>query len=313
MFVTSKVRAKITDADPVFKTRYLGSMEVFVPNGTGCTNAPVQKLWDNSGEEKGMRRVTTVINVHGIFMRDSDKKKDEGQLFPIENISFCNAESIANGKIFSWISKEENGPKLICHAVLCSTPEKAKSMALVMSRAFQIAYKEWKTEQNNVERSERMHSLKTKTSDIKLKPKYEVQQQGSPSVQNSNVQRGNISHNGNSIITEAEVNSKCNENDTEISIHEDDDKSIQSSTSSGKGSVNSKYKHSECQTGDIPNSDGSTISGVNQSIEDDIDSRPESRKDISVQADCSESTANIQKLQICENFEENDTTMTHKL
>jgi hypothetical protein len=52
-------------------------MEVFVPNGT-------------------------------IFMRDSNKKKDEGQLFPIENISFCNAESIANGKIFSWISKEEN-------------------------------------------------------------------------------------------------------------------------------------------------------------------------------------------------------------
>jgi hypothetical protein len=158
-----------------------------------------------------------------------------------------------------------------------------------------------------------MHSLKTKTSDIKLKPKYEVQQQGSPSVQHGNVQRGNISHNGNSIITEAEVNSKCNENDTEISIHEDDDKSIQSSTSSGKGSVNSKYKDSECQTGDIPNGDGSTMSGVNQSIEDDIDSRPESRKDISVQADCSESTANIQKLQICENFEENDTTMTHRL
>lgn len=313
MFVTSKVRAKITDADPVFKTRYLGSMEVFVPNGTGCTNAPVQKLWDNSGEEKGMRRVVTVINVHGIFMRDSDKKKDEGQLFPIENISFCNAESIANGKIFSWISKEENGPKLVCHAILCSTPEKAKSMALVMSRAFQIAYKEWKTEQSNVQRSERMHSLKTKTSEIKLKPKYQVQQQRSPSVQNGNIQRGNISHNGNSIVTEAEVNSKCNEKDTEITIYEGDDKSIQSSTSSGKESVISKYKDFECQTGDIPNGDMSTISGVDQSIQDDIDSKSESRKDISVQADCRESTTNIEKLQICEDSDENETTMTHRL
>lgn len=247
MFVSSKVRAKITDSDPVFKTRYLGDVEVYVPNGTGCTNAPVQKLWDNSGEEKAMNKVTTVINIHGIFMKDSDKKKDEGKLFPIENISFCNAESIANGKIFSWISKEESSPRLLCHAVLCSTPEKAKSMALVMSRAFQIAYKEWKTEQNNIVRSHRKDSVKTKTADvdIQLKSRYQIDQTRPHGHQNG-VQKNKP----DVAITEAIPNT-CIKNGSDS----DDSKSIKSSTSSGNESVNSKYKDSECQTNEAKRSD----------------------------------------------------------
>ncbi|CAG2206025.1 unnamed protein product [Mytilus edulis] len=209
MFVSSKVRAKITDSDPVFKTRYLGDVEVYVPNGTGCTNAPVQKLWDNSGEEKAMNKVTTVINIHGIFMKDSDKKKDEGNA--------------------------------VQH------PEKAKSMALVMSRAFQIAYKEWKTEQNNIVRSHRKDSVKTKTADvdIQLKSRYQIDQTRPHGHQNG-VQKNKP----DVAITEAIPNT-CIKNGSDS----DDSKSIKSSTSSGNESVNSKYKDSECQTNEAKRSD----------------------------------------------------------
>lgn len=238
MFVSSKVRAKITDDDPVFKTRYLGNTEVFVPNGTGCTNAPVQRLWDNSGEEKTLRKLTTVINIHGIFIKDTDKKNSDRIFYPIENISFCNAESIANGKIFSWIAKEENSPKLLCHAVLCSTPEKAKSMALVMSRAFQIAYKEWKIEQNNAQRYERKSFVKTKTADINLQLKSRYQtSQTSASVQ---LDEHRIS--GHTEQTEEEIVNKNRDS-------QNDARSLDSSASTEKSSSNSQYKDSESQTG----------------------------------------------------------------
>ncbi|XP_052057500.1 protein FAM43A-like [Mytilus californianus] len=281
MFVSSKVRAKITDSDPVFKTRYLGNVEVYVPNGTGCTNAPVQKLWDNSGEERAMNKVTTVINIHGIFMKDSDKKKDEGKLFPIENISFCNAESIANGKIFSWISKEENSPRLLCHAVLCSTPEKAKSMALVMSRAFQIAYKDWKTEQNNIARSHRKDSVKTKTADfdIQLKARYQIDQTGTHDLQNG-VQKTKIDD--SETEGKAEI---CMKNGSDY----DDSKSNKSSTSSENESVGSKYKDSECQTSEVKNPDTTRDYKEIQPAEkiDNIgkDTLTNDLKDISIQAD----------------------------
>ena len=238
MFVSSKVRAKITDDDPVFKTRYLGNTEVFVPNGTGCTNAPVQRLWDNSGEEKTLRKLTTVINIHGIFIKDTDKKNSDRIFYPIENISFCNAESIANGKIFSWIAKEENSPKLLCHAILCSTPEKAKSMALVMSRAFQIAYKEWKIEQNNAQRYERKSFVKTKTADINLQLKSRYQtSQTSASVQLDE-------HRISAHIEQTEEETVNKNRDSQ-----NDARSLDSSASTEKSSSNSQYKDSESQTG----------------------------------------------------------------
>lgn len=164
MFSAIKVRASITDRDPVFKAKYIGSVETFVASGTGCTNGPVQKLWDNAGSERDLKRVSILINTNGLLMRDLDKKKDEGKAFSIINISFCNAESSVNERIFSWICKDENSPTLTLYAVLCSSKEKAHAMSLVLSRAFQIAYKEWKSTQVKEEREQRKEKVKEKLS-----------------------------------------------------------------------------------------------------------------------------------------------------
>lgn len=160
MWSATKVRARITETDPVFKARYIGCAETFVASGQGCTTGLVQKLWDNAGNEKDLRKVTITVNTSGITVKDSERKKEPGSFYSIENISFCNADVAVNERIFCWICKDEDSPSLKCHAVICGTKEEAKSMALVLSRAFQIAYKEWKTLKNREERE----SKKVKSS-----------------------------------------------------------------------------------------------------------------------------------------------------
>lgn len=163
MFNRQKESAKITEQDPSFKARYIGSIETFVASGKGCTNLPVQKLWDNSAEERYLKHVQLKVRSDGIHMINLDNKKESERLFKIENISFCNVESVVNDKIFSWICKDTEDSPIYCHAVLCSNTEKARAMALVLSRAFQIAYKEWKSNKNKmireVEKTERKASI----------------------------------------------------------------------------------------------------------------------------------------------------------
>ena len=163
MFNRLKESAKITEQDPTFKARYIGCLETFVASGKGCTNLPVQKLWDNSADERYLKRVQLKIRTDGLHMLYPDDKKEPERLFKIENISFCNVESVVNDKIFSWICKDDDDSPILCYAVLCSNTEKARALALVLSRAFQIAYKEWKARKNKlireVEKTERKASI----------------------------------------------------------------------------------------------------------------------------------------------------------
>lgn len=157
-----KDRAKITDQDPTFKARYVGHTETFTASGRGCTTLLVQKLWDNSEEERFLKRVQIKITTSGIHIKNLEKKKEPEKLFPIENISFCNVDTQVNERIFSWICCQSDSKILECHAVVCGSGETAKSMSLVLSRAFQIAYKDWKTTQTKTRReSEKHHRSKS--------------------------------------------------------------------------------------------------------------------------------------------------------
>ncbi|KAL4220444.1 Protein fam43a [Mactra antiquata] len=145
MFNRLKDRAKITDQDPKFKARYIGNMETFTASGRGCTTSGVQKLWDNSEEEHFLKRVQLKITTAGIHMKNLDNKKEQELLFNIENISFCNVDTIVNSRIFSWIARSDADKTLQLHAVICKSSETAKALSIVLSRAFQMAYKDWKS------------------------------------------------------------------------------------------------------------------------------------------------------------------------
>ncbi|KAK6195141.1 hypothetical protein SNE40_000625 [Patella caerulea] len=170
MFGRKKDRAKISDKDPVFNARFIGSIETFVASGKGCTLTSVQHLWDNAGEERHLKKVNMVLGKSGMTMKFTDKK-DAVLLFPIENISFCNADKAVNDRIFCWISRVPGTKKLECFAVLCGSKERAQAMALVLSRAFQIAYKDWKSGRNKEDRQKMF-----KTSDSDSEPTTPVNQ-----------------------------------------------------------------------------------------------------------------------------------------
>lgn len=151
MFGWRKDAAKISMKCPLFHVRYIGCTETFVANGKGCSYAPVQRLWDNSPGERHLRRVTVQLSQTGISMRDTEKNDEVITDFRIEDISFCNTDTLVNERIFSWICRDRDSSSLQCHAVLCSTKQKAQTMALVLSRAFQMAYRDWKANKKHRE------------------------------------------------------------------------------------------------------------------------------------------------------------------
>ena len=144
MFSRLKERAKITEKDAKFKVRYIGYLETFLGSGKGCTTAVVQTLWDNAEEEEFLPRVKVKVTTFGLHIKHLDGKKQPDKVFHIENISFSNVDIPVNDRIFSWIYRETDDKQFKCHAVICTSTEKARAMSLVLSRAFQIAFKEWK-------------------------------------------------------------------------------------------------------------------------------------------------------------------------
>jgi hypothetical protein len=143
MYTQRKASVEITPGEPQFIVRYVGRTEVYIAIGHGCTQTAVQKIWDDCYDEKGMDRVSMLINSSGIILETLEGKSNE-TVFPIKDIAYCSAERGLHDRVFAWICKDDVTQKLQCHAVLCSAPERAQLMALTLHRSFHIAYKDWK-------------------------------------------------------------------------------------------------------------------------------------------------------------------------
>ncbi|XP_059172719.1 PTB-containing, cubilin and LRP1-interacting protein-like [Physella acuta] len=154
MFSWKKDSAHISDEEPNFHVRYLGHTETYVPSGKGCTLQPLKRLWDSAPTERSLRRVVIKLGLNGLFLQDLEKKESKNitRNFDMENISFCAADRSVNDRLFCWIYKNPETEKLEAHAVLCNTSDKPKIMVVVLSRAFYLAYKDWRAEKKREER-----------------------------------------------------------------------------------------------------------------------------------------------------------------
>ncbi|CAG5117169.1 unnamed protein product [Candidula unifasciata] len=162
MLSWKKSSADISEEAPTFQVRYIGTTETFVPVGQGCATQPLQRLWDNAPSEKNLHKVLVKLSSHGIHMDELDKKNNKDvphRWFSIEDISFCAADKNVNDRLFCWITKDPNSGKLEVHAVLCSSQEKARTMASVLSRQFHLAYKDWMAERQREKRKEATSSM----------------------------------------------------------------------------------------------------------------------------------------------------------
>ena len=145
MYNQRKGSIEITPGEPQFIARYVGKTEVYIAIGTGCTQTAVQKIWDDCYDAKGMDRVSVLINSCGITVETQEGKSKE-TVFGIRDIAYCSAERGLHDRVFAWICKDGKSKSLQCHAVLCSSPERAQLMALTLHNSFHIAYKDWKHE-----------------------------------------------------------------------------------------------------------------------------------------------------------------------
>lgn len=162
MLSWKKSSAAISEDAPTFQVRYIGTTETFVPIGQGCATLPLQRLWDNAPSEKNLRKVLVKLSNQGISMGELDKKNgadNPPKWFSIEDISFCAADKSVNNRLFCWINKDPDSGRLEVHAVLCSSQEKARKMASVLSRAFHLAYKDWVADRQREHRRQVTNSM----------------------------------------------------------------------------------------------------------------------------------------------------------
>ena len=99
-----------------------------------------------------MAKCTLVVSANGIFLTYLDDKTKSKILYDIQDISYCSAESPPQERVFSWICKNAAVKKLECHAVVCGSQDKAQAISLCLSQAFQVAYRDWKTHKEKLER-----------------------------------------------------------------------------------------------------------------------------------------------------------------
>ena len=158
MFTQRKGRAEICN-EPEFIVRYVGKAETFVATKKGCTHSIVQRIWDNSEEEHLLRRITVFISAAGITITDFEDKRMEERI-DIKDISYCCAERPPHDRVFTWICKKKAAKKLECYVVLCATREKAQLMAMLLNKAFQIAYVDWKTQREKKARIKQQAATK---------------------------------------------------------------------------------------------------------------------------------------------------------
>ena len=151
MFGKRKEKVNITPGEPQFHVKYVGNVETYIGSAKGCTSNLVQKIWDNSEEEKKMKKYSMLVIPTGIVLSDVDNKNHELK-FDIKNISHYSAEKGAHERVFAWIYHEPETQRLYCHAVLCARRDKAQQAAVVLSRSLHIAYRDWKGEKIKTER-----------------------------------------------------------------------------------------------------------------------------------------------------------------
>ena len=173
-----KEKVIISESDPVFSVRYLGHQEISQPHGKGCTQAAVERLWNNASKECDICRARLTIGLKGVYLEFLKENSEEHH--DIKFISYCCVDGTFNHRIFSWVVDQrtasiaetaQTGTKTVssspdrrylCHAALFSKAEKAIFASSQLIHVFRLAYTHWKNDSKRAKRHEQMKLLTTK-------------------------------------------------------------------------------------------------------------------------------------------------------
>ncbi|XP_067669847.1 protein FAM43A-like [Haliotis asinina] len=133
----------ITESDPTYKVRYLGNVQTAMMKGDGCVDKPVSIIWNNymRSAHPGLE-MKLVVTGSGLKAYTKEQGLTE---YRAHRISYCIAHP-QYPRVFVWVYRHEGKKmkmELRCHAVLCKTELKAKSMALQLHEKLSFALKEF--------------------------------------------------------------------------------------------------------------------------------------------------------------------------
>ncbi|GAB1607522.1 hypothetical protein Ahia01_001035700 [Argonauta hians] len=138
-----KKSLNISEADPVYKVRYLGNIHTCMMKGEGCVDKPASILWNNylqsSHQALDMKIVVSVSGIKAFT-------KEQGLMqYSSHKISYILAHP-QYPRMFLWVYRHEGRKMkldLRCHAVLCKSEAKAKLLNVQLHDKLSFALKEF--------------------------------------------------------------------------------------------------------------------------------------------------------------------------
>uniref|UniRef100_A0A0B7AC99 PID domain-containing protein n=1 Tax=Arion vulgaris TaxID=1028688 RepID=A0A0B7AC99_9EUPU len=136
----------ISEQDPTFKVRYLGNVQTTLMKGEGCVDRPTNIIWNNYLRSDN-RGIDMTVVVTGSGMKAYTKEQGLTE-YRAHRIPYCIAHPDFP-RLFVWVYRHD-GKKMKmevrCHAVMCKTEAKAKTLALQLHQKLSCALKEFQRE-----------------------------------------------------------------------------------------------------------------------------------------------------------------------
>jgi low density lipoprotein receptor adapter protein 1 len=130
-----------------FYVKYLGSCLVDSATGEEATGGAIKTITMMARkQDRKLERVALTISLRGIHMEPQGSDLEASTNFSIYRVSYCSTDTLAHTSSFAFIATNKNDT-LECHAFLCPHRKMAQAATLTIAQAFNLAFKQWKEEQ----------------------------------------------------------------------------------------------------------------------------------------------------------------------
>jgi hypothetical protein len=146
----NKKSFQVNQYDPCFKVIYLGNLGVqFWCKDESCLEKPLNTLWNNYLVNM-KTEIVMRLTICNSGLKAITRQHGLTQYWSNRLVYCCSHKNYP--KIFSWIYRHEGKKmrqELRCHAVFCSSPERASKMVTLLNQRLACALEEFKREKKS--------------------------------------------------------------------------------------------------------------------------------------------------------------------
>lgn len=127
---------------PTYKVKYLGCEMLFSPGASEICDTVKAIFSSKKSALNSMDHYSLKLTKQELSLRDKDSTEDEEKVFQLRRIRFSGVFKAQQRLFFFTYQPGTKSESLECNVVLCKSNSEAKSLAKVISRAFQDARSE---------------------------------------------------------------------------------------------------------------------------------------------------------------------------